>query len=79
MSRLHTAKRNRTEEEMQNRRERMGGEWPVYPSSLTATAADGRFIAVSGAAWDEVFASLERLGMSRQEACGMGRPLQWLV
>ena len=55
------------------RRERMGGEWPVYPSSLTAAAADGRFIAVSGAAWDEVFAALERLGMSRPADAAQAR------
>ena len=49
------------------RRERAGGEWPVYPSSLTAAAADGRFVAVSSATWEEVFAALERLGRPRSE------------
>ena len=47
------------------RRERAGGEWPVYPSSLTAQAADGRFVAASSASWDDVFSALERLGMPR--------------
>jgi crotonobetainyl-CoA:carnitine CoA-transferase CaiB-like acyl-CoA transferase len=49
------------------RRERAGGEGPVYPSSLTAAAADGRFVAVSSATWEEVFAALERLGRPRSE------------
>ena len=37
----------------------------MYPSSLTTEAADGRFVATSSAAWDDVFAALERLGMPR--------------
>jgi formyl-CoA transferase len=55
------------------RRERAGGEWPVYPSSLTAAAVDGRFVAVSSAAWDEVFSALERLGMPRPEDASPAR------
>ena len=42
-----------------------GRRWPVYPSSLTAAAADGRFVAVSSATWEEVFSALERLGRPR--------------
>jgi crotonobetainyl-CoA:carnitine CoA-transferase CaiB-like acyl-CoA transferase len=46
-------------------RERAGGAWPVYPSSLTAQAADGRFVAASSASWEAVCSALERLGMPR--------------
>ena len=31
------------------RRERAGGDWPLYPASVTVEAADGRFVAVSAA------------------------------
>jgi succinyl-CoA---D-citramalate CoA-transferase len=44
------------------RRERAGGEWPVYPSSLTIEAADGRHIAASAARWDDFAEALARLG-----------------
>ena len=47
------------------RRERSGGEWPLYPASVTAEAADGRFVAMSSAAWRDVSAALERLGLPR--------------
>ena len=55
------------------RRERAGGEWPVYPSSLTAAAADGRFVAVSSATWEEVFSALERLGRPRSAEATQAR------
>src|SRR4029450_3487405 len=35
------------------RRERAGGAWPVYPSSLTVEARDGRSVAVSSGSWDD--------------------------
>jgi formyl-CoA transferase len=55
------------------RRERAGGEWPVYPSSLTAEAADGRFVAASSVSWDDFFSALERLGMRRPEEASQAR------
>jgi len=47
------------------RRERAGGGWPVYPSSLTVEAADGRCVAVSSGCWDDFADALERLGRPR--------------
>jgi formyl-CoA transferase len=47
------------------RRERAGGGWPVYPSSLTVEAADGRWVAVSSGGWDDFADTLERLGRPR--------------
>jgi len=44
------------------RRERAGGDSPLYPASLTAEAADGRFVAVSAASRQDVCAALARLG-----------------
>jgi len=44
------------------RRERAGGDWPVYPSSLTVEAIDGRFVAASSAGWHDFAVALERLG-----------------
>src|SRR5262249_59249331 len=44
------------------RRERAGGHSPLYPASLTAEAADGRFVAVSASSWQDVSAALTRLG-----------------
>ncbi len=44
------------------RRERAGGDWPLYPASMTVEAADGRFVAVSAAALREITAALEGLG-----------------
>jgi crotonobetainyl-CoA:carnitine CoA-transferase CaiB-like acyl-CoA transferase len=49
------------------RRERAGGAWPVYPSSLTVEAADGRCVAVSGESRHDLAAALERLGRPRVE------------
>ena len=49
------------------RRERAGGEWPLYPSSLTVEAADGRFVAASSASWDDFAAALERVGRGRPD------------
>ena len=47
------------------RRERAGGGWPVYPSSLTVEAADGHCVAVSSRGWDDFADALERLGRPR--------------
>ena len=47
------------------RRERAGGDSPIYPCSLTVEAADGRHVAVSAASWTDVAAALERLGRPR--------------
>src|SRR5262249_47468545 len=44
------------------RRGRAAGDWPLFPASMTAEAADGRFVAVSSASWSDVTAALERLG-----------------
>src|SRR4029077_21122383 len=47
------------------RRERAGSAWPVYPSSLTVAAADGRSVAVSSGSWDDFAHALELLGRPR--------------
>jgi formyl-CoA transferase len=47
------------------RRERAGGAWPVYPSSLTVEADDGRSVAVSSDCWDNFANALERMGRPR--------------
>jgi crotonobetainyl-CoA:carnitine CoA-transferase CaiB-like acyl-CoA transferase len=44
------------------RRQRAGGDSPLYPASLTAEAADGRFVAVSAVSWQDVSAALMRMG-----------------
>ena len=44
------------------RRERAGGDWPLFPAGATVEAADGRFVAVSGTSAEEVDAALQRLG-----------------
>ena len=44
------------------RRERAGGDWPLYPASVTAEAADGRFVATSSASWPMSAPRSERLG-----------------
>jgi len=49
------------------RRERAGGDWPVYPSSLTVAALDGRFVAASSSCWDDFSDALERLGRPRTD------------
>jgi formyl-CoA transferase len=46
------------------RRGRAGGDWPLYPASVTAEAADGRFVATSSASWSDVGAALEQLGLT---------------
>jgi crotonobetainyl-CoA:carnitine CoA-transferase CaiB-like acyl-CoA transferase len=43
------------------RRERAGGDWPLFPVSLTVEAADGRFVTASSASWSDVAAALARL------------------
>jgi len=47
------------------RRERAGGDWPIYPASLTLEAAGGRFVAVSAGGADALAAAVERLGKGR--------------
>lgn len=44
------------------RRERAGGEWPLYPIPFTARAADGRYVAVSEHARERLSRALEELG-----------------
>ncbi len=44
------------------RRERAGGDSPLFPASITVEAADGRFVAVSAPSWPDVAAALARLG-----------------
>ena len=44
------------------RRERAGGDWPLFPAGATVEAGDGRFVAVSGASAEELDAALGRLG-----------------
>jgi crotonobetainyl-CoA:carnitine CoA-transferase CaiB-like acyl-CoA transferase len=44
------------------RRERAGGDWPLFPAGATVEAGDGRFVVVSGATTEEVEAALGRLG-----------------
>jgi crotonobetainyl-CoA:carnitine CoA-transferase CaiB-like acyl-CoA transferase len=49
------------------RRERAAGESPLYPSSLTLEASDGRFVAVSAGAWRDFGGALGRLGRLRTD------------
>jgi formyl-CoA transferase len=49
------------------RRERAGGDSPIYPCSITVEAADRRFVAVSAESWTDVGAALERLGRPRSD------------
>jgi succinyl-CoA---D-citramalate CoA-transferase len=49
------------------RRERAAGQSPLYPSSLTAEAVDGRHVAVSAAGWSELADALGRLGRLRAD------------
>jgi len=44
------------------RRERAGGDWPLYPAGQTVEAADGRFVAVSAGSTRDVAVALEGLG-----------------
>jgi crotonobetainyl-CoA:carnitine CoA-transferase CaiB-like acyl-CoA transferase len=55
------------------RRERAGGEWPVYPCSVTVEAADRHFVAASGASWEDIFSALEHLGMQRPKDAAQAR------
>jgi formyl-CoA transferase len=62
------------------RRERAGGEWPLYPASVTAEAGDGRFVAMSGTSWGDVSAALPRLGLPPvDDAVGMSRAIATFV
>ncbi|PYM93438.1 MAG: hypothetical protein DME04_11405 [Candidatus Rokuibacteriota bacterium] len=47
------------------RRERTGGESPLYPASFSVEAVDGRFVAASTARWDDFGDALVRLGRPR--------------
>jgi formyl-CoA transferase len=49
------------------RRERAAGDSPLYPSSLTAEAIDGRFVAASAAGWSDFAEALGRLGRLRTD------------
>jgi crotonobetainyl-CoA:carnitine CoA-transferase CaiB-like acyl-CoA transferase len=49
------------------RRERAAGDSPLYPSSLTAEAVDGRHVAASAAGWGEFADALGRLGRLRAD------------
>ncbi len=49
------------------RRERAAGESPLYPSSLTVEAVDGRFLAVSAPDWGDFADALGRLGRLRTD------------
>ncbi|HKC98966.1 MAG TPA: CoA transferase, partial [Methylomirabilota bacterium] len=49
------------------RRERAAGDSPLYPSSLTVEAVDGRFVAASAADWGEFADALGRLGRLRAD------------
>ena len=49
------------------RRERAAGDSPLYPSSLTLEAADGRFVAASAGGWPDFTDALGRLGRLRAE------------
>jgi succinyl-CoA---D-citramalate CoA-transferase len=44
------------------RRERAGGDSPLYPAGTTVEAADGRFVAISAASWADVSDALARVG-----------------
>jgi len=49
------------------RRERAAGDSPLYPSSLTVEAVDGRFVAASAAGWSDFAEALGRLGRLRTD------------
>jgi formyl-CoA transferase len=49
------------------RRERAAGDSPLYPSSLTAEAVDGRFVAASAGDWGGFAGALGRLGRLRAD------------
>ncbi len=49
------------------RRERAGGDWPLYPASVTAEAKDGRYVTVSAGSWTEIGAALDRIGCPRAD------------
>ena len=55
------------------RRERAGGDSPIYPCSITVDAADRRFVAVSAESWTDVGTALERLGRPRSDDPERGR------
>lgn len=46
------------------RQERAGGAWAPYPISLTLTASDGDYVAISAQTWDEVASIMESLGLA---------------
>jgi len=62
------------------RRERAAGDSPLYPSSLTVEAVEGRFVAASAASWSEFADALARLGRPRvDEPVGVREELAKLV
>jgi formyl-CoA transferase len=62
------------------RRERAAGDSPLYPSSLTVEAVDGRFVAASAASWSEFADALARLGRPRvDDPVGVREELAKLV
>jgi len=62
------------------RRERAAGDSPLYPSSLTVEAVDGRFVATSAASWSEFADALARLGRPRvDDPVGVREELAKLV
>ena len=50
------------------RREREGGDSPLYPAALTAAAADGRYVAISGGSWDAVIDAFSQMDEQRPDA-----------
>jgi len=62
------------------RRERAAGDSPLYPSSLTVEAVEGRFVAASAASWSEFADALARLGRPRvDDPVGVREELAKLV
>ena len=62
------------------RRERAAGDSPLYPSSLTVEAVEGRFVAASAASWTEFADALARLGRPRvDDPVGVREELAKLV
>jgi crotonobetainyl-CoA:carnitine CoA-transferase CaiB-like acyl-CoA transferase len=56
------------------RHERAGGASHLYPATVTVEAAEGRFVVVSAASWEDVAAALARLDRRPAPGGGPGRP-----
>ena len=52
------------------RRERAGGDWPLYPAGVTVEAADGRFVAVSATSLEAIVGALAGLGRPAADPTG---------